>query len=636
MFEFVRSHKRLLQFLLVILIVPSFVFFGVQGYTSFQDASMTAVAVVDGRDVTRGEWEQAHQRGVDRMRQQMPGVDAKLLDTPAMRQQTLDALVRDRILVSAAVQDHLMPGDERLGRLFRDDPQLAGLRNADGTINRDLLTARGMSSEGFAEQLRMEYGMRQVLEGLSGSATVPKAAARVAVDAFLQRRDVAWELFDAADRKARVSPTPADVEAFFKANQERFRRPEQARIEYLVLDVDALMRKVSIKDEDLQRFYEQNANRYTQAEERRASHILIKAEADMPAAERQKARERAQAVLAEVRADPSKFEALAKAKSEDPGSAAQGGDLDFFGRGAMVKGFEDAVFAMKPGEIGNVVETEFGFHIIRLTEVRGGEKKPFDAVRAEIEQEVRRQLAQRRFAEEAELFTNLVFEQPDSLQPAVDRLGLDKRSATVRRTPAPDATGALASPRLLQALFTPEAINDKRNTEAIDLGNSQLVSARVVEHMPSRIPALDEVRDEVLASVVEEQAAALARQEGQARLAALKAAPATALPKTAEISRMQAGELPRRVVDAVLQVQPDALPAVLGVDLGARGYVVARVERVLPPPKERAEDPSVAAQIAQAWAAAESEAYLSTLRERFKVEIKAPAASTSGDAEAGR
>lgn len=636
MFEFVRSHKRLLQFLLVILIFPSFVFFGVQGYTSFQDASMTAVAVVDGRDVTRGEWEQAHQRGVDRMRQQMPGVDAKLLDTPAMRQQTLDALVRDRILVSAAVQDHLMPGDERLGRLFRDDPQLAGLRNADGTINRDLLTARGMSSEGFAEQLRMEYGMRQVLEGLSGSATVPKAAARVAVDAFLQRRDVSWERFDAADRKARVAPTPADVEAFFKANQERFRRPEQARIEYLVLDVDALMRKVSVKDEELQRFYDQNASRYTRAEERRASHILIKAEADMPAAERQKARERAQAVLAEVRADPSKFEALAKAKSEDPGSAAQGGDLDFFGRGAMVKGFEDAVFAMKPGEIGNVVETEFGFHIIRLTEVRGGQKQPFDAVRGEIEQEVRRQLAQRRFAEEAELFTNLVFEQPDSLQPAIDRLGLDKRSATVRRTPAPDATGALASPRLLQALFTPEAINDKRNTEAIDLGNSQLVSARVVEHMPSRIPALDEVRADVLAAVVEAQAAALAREEGQARLAALKAAPATALPKTAEVSRTQAGELPRRVVDAVLQVKPDALPAVLGVDLGAQGYVVARVERVLPPPKERAEDPSVAAQIAQAWAAAESEAYLSTLRERFKVEIKAPAASTSGDGDAGR
>jgi peptidyl-prolyl cis-trans isomerase D len=636
MFEFVRSHKRLLQFLLVILIFPSFVFFGVQGYTSFQDASMTAVAVVDGRDVTRGEWEQAHQRGVDRMRQQMPGVDAKLLDTPAMRQQTLDALVRDRVLVSAAVQDHLMPGDERLGRLFRDDPQLAGLRNADGTINRDLLAARGLSSEGFAEQLRMEYGMRQVLEGLSDSASLPKASVRAAVDAFLQRRAVAWERFDAADRRARVTPTPAEVESFFKTHQERFRRPEQARIDYLVLDIDALTRKVSVNEDELKRFYEQNASRYTRAEERRASHILIKAEADLPAAERQKARERAQAVLAEVRANPASFEAVAKARSEDPGSAAQGGDLDFFGRGAMVKGFEDAVFAMKLGEIGNVVETEFGFHIIRLTEVRGGEKQPFDAVRAEIEQEVRRQLAQRRFAEDAEQFTNLVFEQPDSLQPAIERLGLDKRSATVRRLPAPEATGALASPRLLQAVFTPEAINDKRNTEAIDLGGSQLVSARVVEHMPSRIPALDEVLDEVRAAVVEEQAASLARQEGQARLAALKATPTTALPGSGEISRTETSDLPRRVVDAVLQVKPDALPAVLGVDLGAQGYVVARVDRVLPPPKERADDPSVAAQIAQAWAAAEAEAYLGTLRERFKVEMKAPAAASAGDAEPSR
>ena len=157
----------------------------------------------------------------------------------------------------------------------------------------------------------------------------------------------------------------------------------------------------------------------------------------MPAAERQKASAKAEALLEQVRKSPAQFAELAKKNSDDPGSAERGGDLDFFGRGAMVKPFEDAVFAMKPGEISNVVETEFGFHIIQLTAQRGGEKKSFDSVRAEIEDEVSKQLAQKRYAEAAEQFTNTVYEQSDSLQPVIDKLKLEKRTATVQRTPAP-------------------------------------------------------------------------------------------------------------------------------------------------------------------------------------------------------
>ena len=631
MFEFVRSHKRLLQFVLVILIFPSFVFFGVQGYTSFRDESMTAVAVVDGREITRGEWEQAHQRTAERMREQIPGLDARLLDTPEMRRQSLDALVRDRVLLASAVHDHLMPGDERLARLFREDAQLAGLRNADGSVNRELLAARGMSSEAFAEQLRMEYGTRQVLGGLAAEGAVPKVSVRAAVDAFLQRRVVAWERFDVTERKARVTPTASEVQAHFEANRERFRRPERANIDYVVLDIDALARTVTVSQEDLRRYYDENASRFTQAEERRASNILLAVDKDAPAADRTKVRERATTLLAQVRTEPARFAEIARTVSEDPGSAPQGGDLDFFARGAMVKPFEDAAFGMKPGEISEVVETDFGFHIIRLDEVRGGQRQPFEAVREGIEAEIRRQLAQRRFAEEAEQFTNLVFEQPDSLQPVIDRLGLTKLSATVQRTPAPDAAGPLASPRLLEAVFASDAVVDKRNTEAIDLGGSRLVSARVTQHMPARVPALEEVLDEVRAAVVEAQAAALARKEGQARLAALKTEPGAALPVSGEVSRLDARDLPRRVVDAVLQTPPDALPAVLGVDLGAQGYVVARVERILHADEARAGDPAVARQIAQAWTAAESQAVLESLRQRFKVEIKAAVAAPSQD-----
>jgi peptidyl-prolyl cis-trans isomerase D len=385
-------------------------------------------------------------------------------------------------------------------------------------------------------------------------------------------------------------------------------------------------KSVSINEDELRRYYTENASRYTRAEERRASHILITAAKDAPADERKKARERAEELLAEVRRAPGKFAELARKNSQDPGSAPRGGDLDFFSRGAMVKAFEDAVFAMKSGEIGNVVESEFGYHIIQMTGARGGEKQAFEAVRGEIETELRKQLGQRKFAEMAEQFTNVVYEQADSLQPAVDRFKLEKRSATVNRTPAPGATGPLASAKLLQAVFADDAVRNKRNTDAVDLGNSTLVSARVVTHTPQRTPALADVKDRVRAAVVAQQASERARKEGQARLEAVKADTGVALPQSGIFARGQAQNLPRAVLDAVLAVPSDKLPAALGVDLGRQGYVVVRVSKVLPRDDAAQTDAIVAPQLAQAWGAAESEAYYQSLKQRFKVELRLPAA----------
>lgn len=638
MFEFVRSHKRLLQFVLVVLIFPSFVFFGVQGYTQFSDGASVPVAEVDGRGILRAEWDQAHQRTVDRMRQQMPGLDIKFFDSPQVRQESLDALVRDRVLMAAAVKDHLLPGDERLARLFKTDPQFAGLRNADGSVNRDLLAAQGLTSEGFAQQLRMEYGTVQVLGAVQATSSLPQRSTRGAVDAFLQRRQVQWQLFAVDPYLAQVKPSDEDLAAYFKTHAGRFQRPEQAEIEYVVLDLASIRKSVPVSEEDLRRFYVENESRYTAAEERRASHILIQADKDQPAAQRQEARKRAEGLLAELRRAPGRFAELARQQSQDPGSARQGGDLDFFARGAMVKPFEDAVFAMQRGEISPVIETDFGFHIIQLTAVRGGEKRPFESVRGEIEAQVRQQGAQARFAEAAEQFTNGVFEQPDSLQPVIERLGLEKRTATVRRTPAPDATGVLASAKLLEAVFSADAVSNKRNTEAVDLGDNQLAAARVISHTPARVPEMSEVMTELRATVQREQAAERARNDGKARLESVKASAGTAEAKAAlaskgEVSRAQPQGLPRSVVDAILQTPTRSLPAAFGVDLGAGGYAVVRVMSVLPAERIEAAEAAIAPQLAQAWGAAEAAAYYETLKRRFKAEIK-PAAKPAASAVA--
>ncbi|MFM2348969.1 MAG: hypothetical protein RL654_3722, partial [Pseudomonadota bacterium] len=402
MFDFFRRHTRVLQFLLLLLIVPSFVVFGIQGYDKFSQGK-DEVAKVDGQSVTRGEWDQAHRNQIERMRAQMPNVDVKLLDTPDVRKRVLDDLIRQRVLFAASRDLHLVPTDERLKRLFETDPQFANLRNADGTVRKELLAAQGMTSQQFAARLSQDMSLNQVLLGVGATAVVPNAVARSAVDAFYQRRDVRVQTFAAKDYLAKVQASDAEVQAYYDdpKHAARLQSPESVSFEYVVLDLPSIARSVSVAEDDLRKYYAENAVRYEQPQERRARHILIKADAGATAEVKARAKARAEALLVDARKNPAGFADLARANSEDPGSAKQGGDLDWFARGAMVKVFEDTAFALKKGEISGVVESDFGFHVLKLDDIRGGDKRSFESVKTEIEAEVRKSLAQKRYVEAA-------------------------------------------------------------------------------------------------------------------------------------------------------------------------------------------------------------------------------------------
>lgn len=623
MFEFIRKHIRLTLGFLLLLIIPSFIFFGVEGYASLNDGTNAAVALVDGQKITRAEWDYAHQRNVERVRRENPQVEAQALDSPQARRETLDGLVRQRVLLAAARDMHLAPPDARLQRLFVTDPQFASLRNPDGSVNRDLLAAQGMTSEAFAASLRQDLAVQQVVAGVVRTALLPPGLGKQALDAMLQQREVQFQRFNPADYRDQVQAGEAELQAYHQANPAEFRAQEQAQIEYVVLDLEALGRDAALTEEELRKYYNENISRYSTAEERRASHILVKTSPEMSAADKAQAKERAEALLAEVRKAPERFADIARQSSQDEGSRGQGGDLDWFGRGGMVKPFEDAVYAMQNGEISSVVESEFGFHIISLTGVRGGEKQPFEAVRAQIETEVRSSLAQRRYAEAAEQFTNTVYEQSDSLQPVIQALKLTPQTATVQRQPAPGATGVLASEKMLQAVFGNDALNNKRNTDAIEVGPNRLVSARVLSHSPARTRPLDEVREQVRERVLARESARLAREAGAKRLAEVQAVPNAALPNTAVLSRQQAQGVPASLLTAVLGARADRLPVVTGVDLGEEGgYLVVRITKLLPRAALPGGDGPLLQQLEQAWAAAEAELYLAALNRRYKVEYK--------------
>lgn len=627
MFEAIRKHSKVVMGILFLLIIPSFVLFGIDG-NYFTEKSAT-VASVDGKAITQTEWDNAHRNESDRLRAQQPGIDGRLLDSPQARYATLEKLVRDRVLAAAAQHMHLMASDVQLARELQSIPAIAQLRKPDGSLDtqayRALVAAQGLTPEGFEAQLRNELSVGQVLGGVVSSSFVSPVESGLGMDALLQRREVQIAHFDAKNYADKVVPGDADLQAFYTSNPGLFRQSEEATVEYVVLDMAAVEAEISVSEDDLRTYYKENLDRLAGKEERRASHILINAPKSEPAAEREQAKQKADEILAMARKDPADFANLAKKYSQDPGSAAQGGDLGFFTRDAMVKPFEEAAFSLKKGDISDAIETDFGYHIIKLTDIKTPKAPTFDEVRPKLEAELRKQLAQRKFAEVAETFSNIVYEQPDSLQPVADKLKLKVQTATgVTRKPSADAKGALANPRFLEALFAPESLQSKRNTEAVEIASNTIAAGRISAYQPAETLPFDKAKDRVRSAYVAKKSAELASADGAAKLAVWEKTPASAsgLGAPVTLSRDQPGDQSASLVNAVLRAPTDKLPAWVGVDLGEQGYAVVKVERIVAREGSDAQQKTMEQQYLQAWTQAEALAYYGVLKQRYKAQIK--------------
>jgi peptidyl-prolyl cis-trans isomerase D len=632
MFDAVRKHQRLLQFVLLILILPAFVFFGISGYqgTSSRD---TGLASVGGVPITQSEFDQAMRQRIDQMRQMMGDtLDAKLFDTPEARKEVLDGLIAQKAIAADAAQRKIVVTDEQVRQYILSVP---GLRKPDGSFDepryKALLSSQNLTPAVFESRIRSELAMQALPDSVDGSAILPRSVRDAVAALQAEGREIRFLRFAAADYASRVNPGDAQIKAYYDGHQKEFETPESARIEYLVLSRESLADQVVVGEEDLKTYYEQNKSRFGVPEERRARHILVKASPE--------ALEKAKELLARVKADPGQFAALAKSRSDDPGSASQGGDLGFFARGMMVKPFADAVFSIKDGDIVGPIETEFGQHIIQLTAVRPATEKSFESVRAEIDKEVRLQQAGQKFAESADSFTNTVYEQSDSLKPAADKYKLQIRSADgVTRQPSPGAApgSPLANARLLSAIFNDDVVRNKRNTEAIEIAPGLMASARVVEYKPAQIRALDTVRDEVRQKVIAQEAGALAKAAAEARLAALKAGKSDDAGFSAPraVTRATAEGLPAGAIEAVYRLPAQPLPTYGTVDLGADGHALVWLTRIIPAEQAMLalRQASIGQQLLRVVGQQDTVSYIDAIKARSKVERAADPVNKSGDA----
>lgn len=628
MFDFVRKHTKIMMTLMFLLIIPAFVLVGINGFRSFNSGGDT-VAKIGSYSIKQEEWDATHKNEVDRLRSSQPNVDPKLLDSAQARFGTLERLVHEHVLSDAAADAHFTSTDVRLAHELQQNPTIASLRKPDGSLDMErytqLAASQGLTPAGFEARVRKDLALRQVEGGITGTALAPAAQAHVALNAFFERREVQLANFLPADFKAQVNPTDAEMNAYYQANQKLFQAPESASVEYLVLDLDSVKKTIAVNEPELKSYYDQNAARLSGKEERRASHILINAPKDMAVPDRAKAKEKAMALLEQVRKSPDSFADVARKNSQDTGSAPSGGDLDFFGRGAMVKPFEDAAFAMKKGDISDLVESDFGFHIIKLVDIKAPKQKSFEELKPTIEADLRSQQAQHKYAELADTFTNAVYEQSDSYKQIADKLKLEiKTASNVQRKPLSDVKGALANPKLLTAVFSPDSVQKKRNTEAIEVGPNQLVSARITQYAPARVLPFADVRNDVHDRLVSVRSAELAKKEGAAKLETWKQQPEAAkLAAAVTVSRDQAQGMAPALMDKLMLADSSKLPAWVGVDLGAQGYAVLRVNKVLErTAPDEARGKQERAQYAQWVASAENQAYYELLKSRFKAQIK--------------
>jgi peptidyl-prolyl cis-trans isomerase D len=621
MHDFIYKNKRLIQVVLAIIFLP-FAFVGVDSYFRSTDASV-GVATVAGYRITQQEFNRAlreRQEAIQRAAQGRAGPE--LLDSAELRISVLETLIRQRTLLTRAEKAGLVVTDDQLQRVITEIPAFQDDGKFSLKLYEQSLRAQGMTAAMFENKLRRDLLLQMLDQAIGGTAISSRIVAERVARLSEQQREVSHFTVRAADFVAEVKLDADAAKKYYDAHASEFRIPEQVRVEYVTLALDAFMGDVSIDAAEVQKYYEANRSRYGTPEERQASHILIAVDAAGDAEARKKARAKADDIYQQVKKQPERFAELARQFSEDPGSAQKGGDIGYFHKGTMLKAFDDAVFQMKVGEISAPIETTFGFHIIRLDGVRGGQVRSLEEVRAEIEAEFRKQRASRRFAEVAETFNNAVFEQSETLKPAAEIARSPVRqSGWISREAAP---GELNHPKLLQAIFSEDVIRNKRNTEAVEVSPGVLMAARVIEHKPSAARPFEEVSAEIVKKLTGQQAAQLAAQSGRERLERLRQGKEAAVKWSTPqlVGRTDAKGLGEAAQAQAFRVDAGKLPAYAGVEDGQGGFTLIRVTRVVESEKIAPERQKAIAQaLRELEAQQEMAAYVSSLKQKADIKI---------------
>lgn len=616
MLQAFRTHKRWMMFIAMIFIIPSFVVTGIYSYNRMSD-SENDLATVGDTSITMMDFDNAKRQYLDNFRRQMgQSFKPNMLDTAEARASILAALISDRAISLEIASEYMNVGEADAINLVKQAPAFQRDGKFSTEAYQQFLNSMGKSDEQFVLELRRDLTRQMLLSAVSQTTQASNTVAQRIHDLLTEERTIrTFEIKPTAFLKS-VSVTDAEAQSYYDQNKSLFAVPESVDIEYVVLSPESY-KNIKASEDDIKTFYEQNLQRFSTPEERRASHILIAVNNEKTDAD---AKKEADEIYKQLQADPSKFAQLAKSKSADPGSARQGGDLGFFQKGMMVPEFDNAVFSGKKGDLVAPVKTQFGYHIIKIVDVKAAQAKPLKEVRGEIEALYQQQAAIRAFAEDAENFSNMVYEQSESLQPVAERFGL--KIQTVKNVTR-DFEDQLINPNVIEALYGFDVLEDKRNSNAIEVASNTLLSARVTAHHKQTVKTFDEVKGDIVGTLKNQKATEAARAQGSADIAKLldkKSASAKFGDKTV-ISRERPGAYAYEVVTAALRPEANKLPTYTGVQTQDGSYFVIEVQsskKIEASPEQLA---MRKAELAQLYSNPEQAAFISGLETKFGTQI---------------
>ncbi len=535
-------------------------------------------AEVNGEEISLDELNQAVNMQRRQLMQQLGSdFDASLFDDKLMRDSALGALIDRTLLLQGARDADFAFSQAALDQLILQTPEFA----VDGVFNAarfdQVIQQMGYTRMQFRQLLEQEMLIGQLRAGISGSGFVTDQQIERFAQLERQTRDFA-SITVAADSSA-VQVSDEEARQYYEANTERFRSPEQVVLEYVELNKEAYFDEVDASEEELQELYRQQIGNL--AEQRRAAHILIEVDGTSDA----EAKAQLEEIAAQLAAGGD-FATLAKEHSDDPGSANEGGDLGYAGPGVYDPAFEDALYALKEGQVSAPVRSEFGWHLIKLLGVQSPEVPSFESMKPELERELKAQQVEQRFVEETKELENLAFESADLEQPAQE-LGLTVK--TTEPFGREGGEGIAANRQVIQAAFSDEVLMDRANSSVIELDPDTVVAVRIKQHLEPEVQAFETVRDGIFEQLQHSKAAEQARSEGEKLLATLR----------------EGGEVEGQwqSVEAATRGQDGVAPAVLqtvfrmpkpegesstfsGVTLASGDYVVIRLNGVSEPDGE--------------------------------------------------
>ncbi len=520
MLQIIRDRAQgVFAWIIVGMISIPFALWGINSY--FGGGGDDSIAEVDGVKISPRQLQSAYQQQRDRLQQMFGGkIPENLFSEEVMKSQILEQLIEKEVLIKAATDNGMRVGNQQLATLITgiDAFELDGKFNTEQYER--VLAQQGMSPRLFEQRVRRDLIASQLTDAVVSTEFTPDSEIDALLSLQQQQRDIGYMIVPVKKFEQGIEVSSEEVRVYYEANSARYMQPEQVKVDYLEIKAADMAADIVVEEAEIRQRYESQKLNFRTAEERQARHILIQVSSSAAENEVNEAQGRAEALLQRINSGED-FAELAIAESQDPGSAKNGGDLGFFGKGVMDKAFEEATFALQKGEVSGVVRSAFGFHIIKLEDIKGGETKPYEQVAAELKTEIQNERAAEIFFDKAEQLASLTYEQPDTLSIAAEQLELKVHSSDYFTRGG--GAGIATEPKVSAAAFNEDVLVRGNNSETIELGDNHLVVLRINDHKPEALRPFEEVSGEIESTLKRDKAVAKTLEHATALFAKLQA-----------------------------------------------------------------------------------------------------------------